>query len=360
MPNSKNITNFVMAVLFLCSSCAVSLAKSENMIESLAALASRRSEEALQKKSVLSPAATYFVMVMLESVASVASKKILHEVTQSERWRDEKMPEGNPETKGWVELDTRWWVDEWIASSPQFISSCKHFRTKVIPSKLSDVVKSDPWSSLQAPYGGYVGSTESLLWTDVGFSPAFPGGLTKVPRSTTSSDNPRENSFSTPLLQTSIIEAWVSEDNGEVNWVMIPLEGGSSITISMGDPSANPTPKKSPVILFLPEIELTSTHSPLEVYDLKKVKDVLTSQRGFLESGFLSISEWMMRVSVKLKPHAGISVSSEVKPGDYRTPPVVVRIVRPFYFKINGSAGEVLFEGSVSREKLEEASVRRD
>lgn len=362
MKNRKNVNVLAITGFFLCIASAGSLAKSEKMTQALAELSSRPSEEHLQEKSVLSPSATYFVLVMLESVSSAEARKTLHEVTMSEDWRNDKMVKEKPGTKGWVRLDTRWWVDEWENLSPRFMAYCGHFRTKVIPSRLPDIAKIPPWSTAPIHFRGYLGSGKSLMWTDVGFSPLFPGGLTKVPvsASPSSSDDYGVNSFSSPMLQTSIIEAWVSKEKERVDWLRIPLEGGAEITIVMGDLSSKNEPKNSPVILFLPEIELTSTYSPLEAYDLEKVRKVLESPGGFVESGFLSLSEWMMRVSVEIKPHTGSPDSSVVKTSDYKKSPEVVRVDRPFSFKITGSAGEVLFEGNVTREKLEEAARSRD
>lgn len=327
---------------------ASSWSKPTDMVEAVNALARTPAGSEL---AVVSPSAAFFTLVMLEHMADKQTEDYLQMITRSSLWRHDKMS-AKLATGGWQKLDNEWWISEWVEPTPHFFSSASHFRTKVHISSLREVSSTPPWSALLKKNTLSPSAEGSLLWTEASFAPLFRGGLSKVPSSMVDFGSSAAAIKKVPYLQTSIINGKIRmDDEGNVE-AIIPLAGNGTLILKIGHIEEAVELSESPIILFIPEMELVSHCRPIEVYGWSELSSGFKDYGKYTSGHHLVLSDWVMKSTVDFSPHLDPHEEQDPKEASYSDPPMVVKIDRPFSFEIRGSHQEKLFEGAVEYQHL--------
>lgn len=327
---------------------ASSWSKPAEMVEAVNAL---ERTPAGSEFAVVSPSAAFFTLVMLEHMADKQTEDYLQMITRSSRWRHDKMA-AKLATGGWQKLDNEWWISEWVEPTPHFFSSASHFRTNVHISSLREVSSAPPWSALLKKNTISPSAEGSLLWTESSFAPLFKGGLSRVPSSLVDFGSSTGAIKKVPYLQTSIISGKIRrDDEGNVE-AIIPLAGNGTLVLKTGHVEELGELIESPIILFIPEMELVSHCRPIEVYGWSELSSGLKDYGKYTSGHHLGLSDWVMKSTVNFSPHPAPIEEQISKEVSYSDPPIVVKIDRPFSFEIRGSHQEKLFEGAVEYQHL--------
>ena len=301
--------------------------------------------------SVTSPASVFYTLVMLEHVAYGSTKKFIEEITKSSSWkRKMRVSQSSSSTVGWVKMDNIWWVSDWREQSERIKAICRHFRTELRPAALTEVSRSDPWKNF--PTATRPSHFEgSLLWTEAEFSPRITGGLSPVPSSVMHSvghaQRPPED---VRFVQTQIIDIGVGEGTLGSYELRVPLESSGELIIRKGETTSSVVPVTTPVILFLPELELTGYIRPMEMYGWSKIGG-LESEYGNSGIDRIELSDWVVKSTLSIRSHRPNGSVSQPPPPSEKKKPRIIILAPPFSFEVRGSHGERLFEGKSLKTK---------
>lgn len=302
--------------------------------------------EKTQSLEVIPTGPVFFGLVMLEQLASRETAAEISPWTNASQWKENKPQAANK--TGWLKLDSTWWLSSLEVPSQHGRNVTSHYRT---------ALASVDFHSRQAleslPIGVHVASQptfsfDSILHTQVAYAPQIPGGL--LPASGLSEftglkgiPHPAE------FLQTQIIPVqW--HESGKDWLVRIPLSQQSG-WLTAGNVSPNSTNslewKEIDAIIFLPQKSAESVFRPSQ--HGAKWNSIVGSGSNYgrtIEYGQLALNEWVIQTQINFLSHQNPSLPHPQ--GKKIHAPRVIRLDRPFYYRIEGPHGETIFRGQIS------------
>jgi hypothetical protein len=299
--------------------------------------------EAYQRQAITldqtttSPAAEFFTLVMLEQLAGGTTKEKLAGLTGLERWRS-RGGAGAGVVRGWRKLESNWWIDQMLYLTAYGEEVARAYRTKT---QKFDFFGGNLGGQGAPPrvFEGLPRYPESTMLTEARIAPQIEGGLVVV-----RGGMPKEfDSTTVRFLQTGIVKARCHETDGK--WTVgLPLAGGGEVVVSNSRIMDLSMGKKRDVIVFIPKGTATSIYSMGKRISAEGILGSGSNYGKMVDRGLLVLSEWKIQTEVAFEAHEAEASQISGK-GEQ---PLVVHIDLPFYFRIEGREGELLFEGEVS------------
>jgi hypothetical protein len=326
-------TAFLIAPFGVWIGLCTGMAKPEEAVEGVSRLASIVDQDT----EAFSPAAAFFTLLMLGELDDGETGEGLQGFTRSNDWRSKPLQKGG--TVGWQSLGCTWWIDHIDTPSPDGVRVVEHFRGRIIPVDFQDADDVEQSGLKDWVSTGEVRRQKSVLLTEARFRPRWKYAMRSAGKEAFFCDGDPEVEY----IQSRVIPVKVWGGAGVK--FSLDLEGGGEAAFSTaenGDWSGEAQVVEA--IVFIPKVTLQGVLEDGATMNLGGAVDVLGSYGKLLSYGQATLSKWILRSVVDFQEVGGGDWQGKV---EKKAPPMVLRIDRPFFYRLTGAHGEVVMQGRV-------------
>jgi len=293
-----------------------------------------------------SPAAVFFTLVMVGELDSGGQGELINSITRVAHWRSEKPQAGG--TSGWRRLDNTWWTGGEGLPSNWCRDIGERYRTQFIPGNFKERYGGEGDRFLDPGLTDHLRMTNGVLLTEASYSPDWKYAMRRAIAGVFYSSKGKE--IEVPYIQSHIIPATIWGEDGEWFKFSIDLSGGGKIIFELLGSPERGGERDAEAIVFLPELQLLETLDSQRVPGLAGVAGEGIEYNRVYEYEGAPLSKWLICTKVDFQPQIGADWSSmSARPSQ----PVVLRVERPFTYKVIGSHGETVVQGTVIQAETE-------